>query len=123
MTYSQPTRSCRLNSDLPKPTEKRSTLTPSFRATQKCPNSCTVTSTTMATTNEPSDHNTAKSCCITGLTILESNTRFDLLLCALARFTIDSSQSQKISRHQTICHSLQHAFNHIGNTGKRQASR
>ena len=33
-----------LYSGLPKPTENRSTLKPSLRATQKWPNSCTVTS-------------------------------------------------------------------------------
>ena len=42
------------SSGLPKPTEKRSTLKPSRRATQKWPNSCTVTSRLTATTNHSS---------------------------------------------------------------------
>ena len=40
-----------LNSGLPKPTENRSTLKPSLRATQKWPNSCTVTSRLTPTMN------------------------------------------------------------------------
>src|SRR2546429_3775571 len=52
ITYS--TRSApatRRTSGLPKPTENRSTLKPSLLATQKWPNSCTVTSRLTATTN------------------------------------------------------------------------
>src|SRR5260370_27009826 len=41
----------RLNNGLPKPTENRSTLKPRRRATQKWPNSCTVTSRLTATMN------------------------------------------------------------------------
>jgi hypothetical protein len=41
--YSVPWLSCQRSSGLPKPMEKRSTLTPQRRATQKWPNSCTAT--------------------------------------------------------------------------------
>ena len=41
----------RCHSGLPKPIEKRSTRMPRRRATQKCPNSCTATSTPIATRN------------------------------------------------------------------------
>src|SRR5690606_31012033 len=46
---SVPWRSCQRTSGVPKPTEKRKTLTPQRRATQKCPNSWKVTSTPSAT--------------------------------------------------------------------------
>ena len=51
MTYSVPCLSVRRHSALPKPIEKRSTLTPQRRATQKWPNSCTVINTPSATIN------------------------------------------------------------------------
>ena len=55
-TYSVPSRPTRRQIALPKPIEKRSTLTPLRLATQKWPYSCTATNMPSATTKAPKFH-------------------------------------------------------------------
>ena len=62
-------RPTRFQIALPKPTEKRSTLKPSRRATQKWPNSCTVTSRQKATrkASSRSEASAGKRSCVGAL--------------------------------------------------------
>ena len=110
----------RLNSGLPKPTEKRSTLKPRRRATQKWPNSCTVTSRPTATTNQADvPQQIHARAPFTDALLVHAE---DPLTCAHPAFRVGGQHLVQAASHAPRA-PLHYGFNDRRNAGKVQSAR